>query len=285
MKILIVTDLEGVAGVLNSSDWCLPAAGSRYYEDAKELLTLEVNAAVDGFLAGGATDILVSDGHGPGGMNPKLLHKEAKLKRGSTGYGTLGDLYDVMAWVGQHAKAGTEYAHLCHTQGMPLIDVSINGISVGEFGQSALCGCELGKRAIFGSGDAAFCKEAEALFPGIETVTVKWGIRPGKGDECTPDQYRARNAGAIHLSPAKSRDLIREGAERAIRRAKEEDFGLIKLSPPFERAVIWRQGTEFKKGEPWPCKAVTRDTHPTSVIALMNMTMTRDPQPYIEEAE
>ena len=53
MKILITTDLEGVAGVMNFEDWCTP--GTRYYELAKEFLTLEVNAAAEGFFEGGAT--------------------------------------------------------------------------------------------------------------------------------------------------------------------------------------------------------------------------------------
>ena len=51
MNIYIMTDLEGVAGVLDYDNWCTPE--SRYYETAKELLTLEVNAAIEGFFEGG----------------------------------------------------------------------------------------------------------------------------------------------------------------------------------------------------------------------------------------
>jgi len=80
MKIYIMTDLEGVAGVLDSENWCSPEG--RYYELAKELLTLEVNAAVRGFIRGGATEIVVADGHGPGGIHPVLLDSRAMLMRG-----------------------------------------------------------------------------------------------------------------------------------------------------------------------------------------------------------
>jgi len=48
----------------------------RYYEEAKKLLTLEINAAVEGFFKAGATEIYVADGHGYGGINHLLLDQE-----------------------------------------------------------------------------------------------------------------------------------------------------------------------------------------------------------------
>src|SRR5512141_741085 len=157
MHIYLMTDLEGVAGVLNFVDWCTPE--SRYYELAKELLTREVNAAVEGFLAGGAAGVLVVDGHGAGAINPVLLDPRAELMRGfAMGWPfLLDDGYDAVAWVGQHAKAGTEYAHIAHTQWFNYLDLSVNGVSIGEFGQFAMCASELGIPAIFLSGDRAGC--------------------------------------------------------------------------------------------------------------------------------
>lgn len=271
MKIYLMTDLEGVAGVIDSVNWC--RWDSRYYDQAKELLTLEVNAAVEGFLAGGATEILVCDGHGSGAINPSLLHQKASFSRGwASGWpGALTERFDAVAWVGQHAKAGSEYAHLAHTQSMSYIDLSINDVSIGEFGQFAMCASELGIRAIFGSGDEAFAQEALALLPGIETVAVKKGLKPGKGDELTPEQYRRRNVAAIHLSPREARQRIREGAERAVKRAKEENFGIIDLKPPFTRKAIFRRTEEV------PFKTISIETHPTSVIELMNMPFNRKP--------
>jgi len=270
MKIYLMTDLEGVAGVLDSENWCL--WDSRYYDLAKELLTNEVNAAVDGFFDGGATEIVVADGHGPGGINPKLLDPRVELMRGwPGGFPLLADEgYDAAAWVGQHAKAGTEYAHLCHTQSMEYVDLSINGISIGEFGQFAMCCSELGIRSIFGSGDLAFTKEAQALVPGIETVAVKRGTTPGKGDELPMDAYRRRNVAAIHISPRRACEMIREGAKRAIQRAREEDFGIIPLEPPFERVAIFRPtGTRPRR--------ISRESHPSSVIEVMKMPFNPEP--------
>lgn len=136
MRIYLVTDLEGVCGVMNFRDWCTPE--SRYYEEAKRLLTAEVNAAVDGFLAGGAAEITVVDGHGYGGLCSGLLHPATELMRGWPGqWPFLMDerKYDATAWVGQHAKAGTPFAHLAHTGAFACRDERINDMSVGEFGR------------------------------------------------------------------------------------------------------------------------------------------------------
>ncbi|MDP8218039.1 MAG: M55 family metallopeptidase [Candidatus Theseobacter exili] len=270
MKIYIMTDLEGVAGVLDFDNWCSP--DSRYYELAKEFLTLEVNAAVDGFLKGGATEIIVADGHGPGGINPKLLDQRAKLMRGwPTVWPLLLDkTYDFVACVGQHAKAGTEYAHIAHTQDSGYLDLSINGISIGEFGQFAMCASELEIRSIFASGDEALIKEAKTLVPGIETVAVKKGTTPGKGEECTKHTYIRRNNAAIHIHPIKARQLIKEGAFKAIQRAHKEDFGIIPLKSPFERVAIFRADNDNPK-------RIAREKHSTSVSALLNLPFKTEP--------
>jgi D-amino peptidase len=264
VHIYLMTDLEGVSGVLNVPDWCNP--DSRYYELAKELLTQEVNAAVEGFFAGGATAITVSDGHGAGGIRFPLLHSRVRYLRGyPTGWPLMLEQgYDAVAWVGQHAKAGTEFAHLAHTQGFSYLDLSVNGVSIGELGQCAFCAGELGIRSIFLAGDRAACREARELIPGIETVEVKQGTTPGRGDECTAEQYMIRNQGAIHLHPEVVHKALREGAERAVRRAKREDFGLAKLAPPYELVARFRPIADR------PASIATA-SHPSSFSALMNL--------------
>ena len=273
MRIYLMTDLEGVAGVLNFQDWCLPE--SRYFDLAKELLTSEVNAAVEGFLAAGAKEILVVDGHGAGGINPRLLHKRVELMRGM-GMGwpfLLDDGYDAVAWVGQHAKAGTEYAHLAHTQSLRYLDLSVNDVSIGEFGQLALCAGELDAPAIFFSGDSAGCLEAQRLTPGIETVSVKRGTQSAGGDDLDADQYMLHNSGAIHRHPERARELIREGAERAL-----QAFGSRKphvsplLIPPYRRVAIFR-------GDATHPRTISVETHPDSLIDLMNMPFHPAPLP------
>lgn len=266
MKLCVMTDIEGVAGVLNFQDWTGP--GKLHYDLAREFLTLEVNAAVDGFFAGGATQVLVVDGHGPGGISVNLLDPRVEIQRGwLDGPWPLcvESTFDALAWVGQHAKAGTEYAHLAHTQSLAYLDESVNGVSIGEFGELAMCASELGVRGIFASGDEALTKEAQALVPGIETVAVKRALCKGADADLTQEQYARATASARHLHPVRARELIRAGAERAMQRAKQEEFGIIPLTPPFDRVVKYRRSADR------PYTTVQRMTHPTSFIGVMNM--------------
>jgi len=138
VKIYIMTDLEGVAGVINFDDYCTPEG--RYYEIARDLLTKEANAAIEGLLEAGADDFLVVDGHGHGGINPLLLHPSAKLLAGRPlGYPFGYDRsFDAAIIIGQHAKSNTDGGHLCHTGSFEVEDLSINGLSLGELGCNML---------------------------------------------------------------------------------------------------------------------------------------------------
>lgn len=260
-----MTDMEGVCGVINHDDWVMP--DGRYYEEGKRLLTMEINAAVEGFFTAGATEIFVADGHGAGGINQSLLDKRTMFIRGfPKPYPfNLDETFDAVAWVGQHAKAGTPFAHIAHTGWFNVLDYKINGISVGEFGQMAMCAASLGVRSIFGSGDEAFTKEASGLINGIETVAVKKGLNPGSGDKCDGEAYRNRNLAAIHYHPQRACELIREGAERALNRfiANKESFQLLDLEPPFIRKVKYR----LYKGTP---AYTAYAKHESDFIEMMN---------------
>ena len=80
MKVLMMTDLEGVAGVVSFTSQTYH--DGKYYDEARHLLTGEINAAVDAMVAVGVEDILVSDGHGPGAVFFPTLHDPAKLLHG-----------------------------------------------------------------------------------------------------------------------------------------------------------------------------------------------------------
>ncbi|MEM2936786.1 MAG: M55 family metallopeptidase [Candidatus Bathyarchaeia archaeon] len=76
MKVYVLTDIEGVSCVTREEQQ-KPEGGGEY-EEAKLLLTRDVNAAVEGALKGGATQVMVNDGHGArGGYNliPEELHE------------------------------------------------------------------------------------------------------------------------------------------------------------------------------------------------------------------
>jgi D-amino peptidase len=271
MRIMLMTDMEGVAGVKNARQWLTPEC--RYYDAGCRLLTLEVNAAVEGFFAGGAKYVQVADGHGAGGIDLELLDPRVEYARGwPEGWPCgLDSSYTGVAFVGQHAKASSELAHLAHTQSFKYIDLKVNGVSIGEFGQMALCAAELGVPSFFASGDFALANEAQALVPGIEVCAVKRGVTRGSGEECTTAEYEVRNEGAVHIPPVRARELIRHGAMAAARKLAKHPPALVPLRAPFESVTILRPD---KRGEP---KMISRSTHPTSVIELMRMPL--EPKP------
>jgi D-amino peptidase len=266
MKIFISTDMEGVCGVINHDDWVLPTG--RYYDEGKRLLSLEASAAAEGFFAAGADEVVIVDGHGAGGIDQAYLDRRTSLQRSSVGpYPfSLDKTYDAIAWVGQHAKAGTEFAHIAHTGWFNVLDDSINGVSIGEFGHMAMIAAFLGISSIFGAGDEAFTAEAKALAKGIETVSVKRGLTPGRGDEYDCTGYRNRNLGCIHMHPAKACELIRNGAENALKRfiRDRNSFVPIDIKPPFRRVIKYRPDAGTPAYEAYA-------EHPDDLIAMMNM--------------
>jgi len=259
MKIYLMTDLEGVAGIVDFKNYCLPAA--RYYELAQRLLTEEVNAAVDGFMAGGADEVTVVDGHGPGAIAVELLDERARYERGHHQpiypWG-LDEGYDAFAIVGQHAKSGTPYSHITHTGSFDCYDFTVNGYSIGEYGTLALCAMELGIPSIFASGEEAFCHEAEELTPGVVTAAVKRGIRPDDHRRgLTAEQYSESKLSANHLAPKGARKLLRERSEAAIRQfiANPSSFRYRHFEPPYTLVREFR--AEEKNNRPRRIQSVS----------------------------
>jgi D-amino peptidase len=266
MKIMIMTDMEGVAGLLNHGDWARP--DGRFYAKGMRLLTEEVNAAIDGFITGGAKEIIVVDGHGPGGIDPEILDERAKLTRGRNEkiwpWG-LDASFAGLAFVGQHAKAGTPYSHLTHTQSFRFLDMSVNGVSIGEYGQLALCAGELKVPTILACGEKALAIEAEKLTPGVITVAVKRGLLPDGLDDLDAEEYGKAKISAEHLAPKQARALIREGARKAVETLKSNpgSFRYTEIKPPYVLVSrVRRQGDS-------PASEVRRE-HPCSITALMN---------------
>ena len=266
-KILIMTDMEGVAGVLNHDDWVVPSG--RYYMQGRRFLTSEVNAAVDGLFAGKADEVVVVDGHGYGGIDPELLDERAQLLRGAPMPAwpwSLAGSFSGVAFVGQHAKAGTPLSHITHTQWFDHIDMSINGVSIGEYGQLALCAMELGVPMILACGEQALADEAAALTPGAITVAGKRGLLPDGLEQLDAEAYRAAKLSAVHRAPGLVCRMIRKGAVQAMTKLRNtpKAFHYPVIKPPFTRAVRLRANGNKPA---W----TARDTHPSSIIALMNM--------------
>ncbi len=223
MRVLICTDLEGVAGV--STFTVDTAAEGCRYVTATRLLAEEVNAAVRGFLRAGATEIAVIDGHGPGAVDFETLQPPARLIHGrplppvNQLFAELAARYDVLAMVGQHAMAGVRNGNLNHTQCSTAIDYyKLNGKLIGETAQCALFFGEYGIPLVFLSGDVAACDEAEELVPGITTAAVKEGL----GRSC-----------AMTMTAAESRETIEKQAETALLKHRQKAIAPVVWAPPY----------------------------------------------------
>ena len=202
MKLFVMTDMEGVAGVIDSPNYCFP--DSRYYERGCELTTLEVNAAIEGALEAGATDIVVIDGHGQGAITPTLLHPAAQLLTGRPrpmGAG-LDESFDLAISIGQHAKSNAPGGHLAHSGSFNVEDLTINGVSIGESGRSFLSAAYFGVPYVFLSGDRAAAAGSGGAGAGYRDGGGEGrpgpGVcyRPGHGRQ--PRVQRRRHSPASH---------------------------------------------------------------------------------------
>ncbi|MCP4538428.1 MAG: M55 family metallopeptidase [Chloroflexi bacterium] len=232
MKILISVDMEGIAGVVSGKH---ASSDHKEYERFRKLMTAEANAAIEGALTGGATQVIVNDSHA--GMTNILieeLNPAAELISGSPKpFGMMqgiGSDVDGVFLVGYHAMSGTGAAVLEHTWSGHVIKLSLSGQEVGEMGLNAALAGGYGVPVTLAAGDRAVAKEARALLGDIETVSVKDGI--------------TRTA-ARCLHPKVAQERIRQAAERAI---KLLTMPFI-VSPPITLRVAFHRAAHVDMAE------------------------------------
>ncbi|MGW7047288.1 M55 family metallopeptidase [Streptomyces avermitilis] len=176
MRIHISADMEGITGLVDADD---VQPGGRDYERGRSMMAEDVNAAVRGAVAAGATDIVVNDAHGPmRNLLPEALHPAARLIRGRPKQmGMLEGLtseHDAMICVGYHARAGA-LGVLSHSfMGHEIEDMWLDGRPVGEIGLAQATAATLGVPLVALTGDDAACAEAAAWDDSITTVPVKY---------------------------------------------------------------------------------------------------------------
>jgi D-amino peptidase len=180
MKILISADMEGISGIV---DWEQVTPGKpEYLTRGRQLMTGDVNAAVNGVFEGGADEVVVSDGHWDG-RNILLedLDARARLNSGSPSpFSMLQSIDDTPApdavvFLGYHAMAGTKKGVLDHTWSDERVRaVYLNEQLVGETGLNAALAAEYGAPVIAFTGDQHACAEAQDLLgPALEIAVVK----------------------------------------------------------------------------------------------------------------
>lgn len=189
MKIFISCDLEGVSGVV-SREFTTP--DGKQYARARELMTSEVNAVVEGALEAGATEVVVNDSHGSmTNLLIEKIHPGATLITGApkplSMMQGIDSTFDAAIFVGYHARMGT-HGVLSHTiSGAVVANVWVNDILVGETGINAGLAGYFGVPVVLVTGDNVVADEAKSLLPWVHTAVVKHAVNRNSA-QCLPPQ-------------------------------------------------------------------------------------------------
>jgi len=205
MKLFVSADIEGTTGI---TLWDETENGHSRYAYFQQQMTKEVAAACHGALEAGCDDILIKDAHDSAcNLIPSMLPEEARLFRG---WGS--DIMSMMAglekdcdgvfFTGYHSGAGMDTNPLSHTMNTRNNYVKINGMIAPELMINSLTAAYLGVPVRLVTGDKGLCDWMKAINPHIETVAVSEG----------------RGRGSISIHPNKALRLIKEAAERAVKK-------------------------------------------------------------------
>jgi D-amino peptidase len=206
VKVFISFDMEGVAGIV---DWAQCRPPGPPYEEGRALLLGEVNAAIDGAMAAGATEIVCNDSHGAmNNLNPADLHGRAAYIAGRHKprymMEGLDDSFDAVFFVGYHGSISGESSVLSHTYNPSVISrVALNGVDCGESGINGLVALGHNVPVALITGDQVTIAEAAPFYKHVEQVVVKGSI--------------SRFA-AVQVHPEEAREMIYAGSEAAVQR-------------------------------------------------------------------
>lgn len=178
--VFISADMEGISGVVGSDQL---AAGGAEYDRSRRLMADDVNAAIRGARAGGATRIVVNDSHGSM-RNLRLEDLEDGVQLISHSFKRYGmmegvdDSFDAAIFIGYHTRAGSPEGIFAHTGSGIVRDVRVNGQSHGEGGLNTLVAAWYGVPVVLVTGDDAAVDEVGRIATGARKVAVKRAINP-----------------------------------------------------------------------------------------------------------
>ena len=201
--VFLVTDAEGVAGI------CRQDQTDPKSPELRALLTGEINAAVEGFYAGGADEVIVWDGHdGSQTLSTLTIHPRARLLMGYPGVlMTVDHHYAAIAFVGQHARADSKGGVMAHSySSLGIETMLLNGKPVGEIETRAALAGAFDTPVIFLGGDQAAADDLHAIVPNAEVAVVKQGY----------GEYSC-----LSLSAPAAQALIKEHATLAMRKLSQ----------------------------------------------------------------
>lgn len=255
LKIYINTDLEGISGVFNFTQ--TREKGSPENLKACEYFMGDLAAVIKGLREGGASEIVVLDGHGnqavvPDLMVPGATYITGRPRPGAGNLTLLDSTFDAMVMIGFHAMNGTPDGVLHHTQSSRTEHKYwYNGVESGELVQNAVIAGYYNVPVVMVTGDEATCREARQFFgEDCETVATKKGL--------------SREAAQLY-SFQQTRQALYEGAKQALKAIQK--CSPYKLDFPVEAKKQY-QVTEPGANEP---KIIVKEKmidHPLKILDI-----------------
>ena len=250
VKVMILFDMEGVSGATDfrHTSFAHPAE----YAQGRQSLTADVNAAITGVKAAGATEIVIVDGHGSGnGTGPDVLEDQllapAKVQYRDTPFDIYMDSYDhsfdAIVAVAMHAGAGNGQGFLSHTFTFEDVEYKVNGVPFDESMLLAMGAARLKIPLIAVSGDDQLEKEIRRALPWVQYATVKHAVDRAKAESIPREEASRRIETAA-----------REGLTR-LPSAKLPDY-----PPPYRFALTFQDETQARNAGLLPGAEVSGTT-------------------------
>ena len=226
MKILISCDMEGISGVVDESQ---TDYRSQSYAATQSRLMNEINAVIEGFFDGGATEVIVNDSHGTmTNLIPEKLDQRVMFISGfpkklgmvqGVEFGVKG-----IALIGYHSMANTFQSPIPHTYAGRISELKINDRKYGEIGLNALLAGHFKTPIILVSGDDKTIQEAQTILGDVKTVITKWGLSAFS---------------AVNFSMQEVKEELRKAAKDAVKNI--EKFEPYILPPPYKLEVHFHE--------------------------------------------
>src|SRR5262249_4454637 len=225
--------MEGITGVVQPSQ--LGPTGFDYGR-AREWMTAEVNAAIDGAKRAGATSFVIADSHGNAqSLLINQLPPDVQIVRGfprplSMMQG-IDDTFAAAVFVGYHASEMTTEAVRGHTfSSARLLGVTINGTEVSEGMFNAAIAGQFGVPVVFVSGDRKAVTQLQQAAPGVVGAIVK-----------EPLGYHS----AMTVTPAAGKSMIAEGVRKAF--AARASIAPYTIQGPLQFEVGFKLTTDAER--------------------------------------
>lgn len=219
LKVYISADMEGITGV--ASDQQLGPAGFEYAQ-ARQWMTAEVIAAIQGAREAGATEFVISDSHGNGqSLLIDRLPTDIPITVVRAFPRPLGMMegidssFAAAIFIGYHTSTSSLTGVRAHTMSSALLTrVAINGTSMSEAGVNAAIAAHFGVPVVMITGDDQIVSETKQRLGPIEGVAVKRAIG---------------FHGAATMLPEVAQAQIRQHAKTAVtRRAEMRSYTMTK---------------------------------------------------------